>query len=248
MPPARSYHEATYRLLGQEPQTSAAATSKLQAAEKRLGVSFPAAVREWFSLSKGIGLLGKYSNRDHPIDVADWELTEHDGQSRVKFKAENQGVCDWSFVLDGSDDPPVLVQIDEDEPIVTAPKFSTYIYACVWDYSQVMESPCLVQANINPLTAQTLATLHQNFAAQPSTFGWPGDLQHRFAGEDVTILLWASKRQTDWFVSARSLEQLETGLRRIWHCDQVGPQFYSCGGEDAEEVLARLRVELQRAR
>ena len=78
-------------------------------AEKRLGFRLPASVRESYSIKDAIDILAKYSNQDPPILLKEFAVTEWNSLRLLPFKYENQGVCTWSVVLDGSDDPPVYV-------------------------------------------------------------------------------------------------------------------------------------------
>lgn len=239
------FHAATYDLLGNKPETSAVASDKLDATEQRLGIRLPASFREWFSLTNAIRILDKYGNGDPPIPADRLKLAEFHGEPILPFRDENQCVCLWSLILDGTDDPPVIVDTHEGDPVVTAPSFSAYIYSCIWDHQFVLRMPHLVQANIKPLAPQVLAKLRRHFAAKAQTFGWPGDVQYRFAGEQFALLLWHSQDQTDWFVGARNLPAMEIVLRTIWNYDDVGPSFYGCGDSDeVNPLLEKLNDEL----
>jgi hypothetical protein len=145
-------------------------------------------------------------------------------------------------VLDGSDDPPVYVDVDTDgaEWQMQAPKFSACIYACVWDHVFVFDQPGLVQAQNEPLSAEALGHLRERFTEQPPTFGWPGSTQHRFAGKSQAILNWAGEDQADWFVGARDAKSLETALRAVWSADNIGVSFHDCS-EIGNAGLDRIR-------
>jgi hypothetical protein len=236
-----NFHGVTFRLLQKEPRPSATAIRQLAETEDRLQFTLPAAAREWYS-SGSFGLLEKHSNCDRPIPIDKWQLEKHSGQTVLPFKIENQGVCQWSLVIDGTDDPPVLVDVDDRGGIVAASTFSGYVQSCIWDYTQVLDAEFLVQANVNPLSPASLKNLREHFTEWPATTGWPGDEQHRFAGDDCSILTWTTmKTQTDWFIGAATPEKLEAALRWIWACDDVGPSLYSCSGEETDELLERIR-------
>jgi len=235
-------HTATFRLLRTAPQVSPAAVSQVEDAERRLGFRFPASVREWYCDSEAIDILAKYSNQDPPIPLKKFAVTEWHSLRLLPFKYENQGVCTWSIVLDGSDDPPVNVDVDSDgaEWKPQAPTFSAYIHACVWDYVSVFDQPGLVQAQNEPLSAESLGQLRERFTEQPPTFAWPGSTQYRFVGKGQAILIWAGEDQADWFVGAREAKLLETALRTVWNVDNVGPSLYGCS-EIGKAVLDRIR-------
>src|SRR5262245_21618212 len=109
-----SFHLATCRLLRKEPRMSAAAQSAVENVERRLGFRLPASVREWYCDDKAIDILAKYNNQDWPIRLEKFAVIEWNSLRLLPFKYENQGVCTWSISLDGSDDPPVYVDVDTD--------------------------------------------------------------------------------------------------------------------------------------
>jgi len=59
-----------------------------------------------------------------------------------------------------------------------------------------------------PLSEESLGFLRSHFQAELITHGWPGDTQYRFFTGDQRILIWDSKTQADWFLSAKSTEAL----------------------------------------
>ena len=225
-----AFHTATFRLLRTEPQVSPAAASQVEAAERRLGFRLPTSVGEWYCNEGAIDILAKYSNQDPPIPLEKFAVIEWNSLRLMPFKYENQGVCTWSISLDGSDDPPVYVDVDSDgkQWNMQAPTFSAYAYACVWDYALVLDQPALVQAQNEPLSEEAVGELRRHFGELPPTSGWPGSTQHRFAGNQCAILIWAGKGQADWFVGARDAKSLEGFLRIVWNLDGVGPALYDC--------------------
>lgn len=237
-----SYHTNTFRLLGAEPHSSSAAISDVACAEKRLGLRLPLSVREWYGYHEAIEILEKHSNQDPPIPIGEFTLSQWGAHRLLPFRIENQGVCIWSIVLDGSDDPPIYVDVDSTgtEWHLQAPTFSAYVYACVWDYKVVFGQPALAQAQNEPLSAEAIADLEMAFVAQPKTYGWPGSTQYRFAGNNHAVLIWAADGQADWFVGACDERSLESALRKVWQLNDVGKSFYDCS-EIAKGVLARLR-------
>ncbi len=236
------YHSAVFRLLAIEPQVSPAAVVDLEHTERRLGIRLPSSVREWYCNEKAIDLMAKYSNSDWPIPLQEFEVRQWKSHRLLPFKYENQGVCVWVLVLDGSDDPPVYVDVDANgaQWNIQAPTFSAYIYACVWDYVCVLDQPGLVQAQNQPLSPAAVDQLRRLFAEQPQTFCWPGIVQHRFAGKDQAVLIRAGEDQADWFLGAGDADSLETALRAVWQVDGVGESLYGCS-ESGRSVLERIR-------
>src|SRR5437868_1224777 len=56
-----SYHAATLRLLSSEPTCSPATRAAVQETERRLGLSLPPLVREWYSYENAIEILAEHS-------------------------------------------------------------------------------------------------------------------------------------------------------------------------------------------
>jgi hypothetical protein len=237
------FHAPTFRLLGVQPRVSSTAVSEVEVAERRLSFRLPASVREWYCNENAVELLARYSNDDPPITPREFAVREWNGQQLIPFKNENQGVCVWAFILDGSADPPVFVDVDSGgaQWEFMAPTFSGYVYSCVWDYAIVLNQPALVQAQNGPLSAQGVARLRDLFTEQVPTFGWPGGTQRRFVGKDRAILIWDGPGQADWFVGARDAASLESALRAVWDIDAVGGSFYDCSvvGRSVLEKLKR---------
>ena len=240
-----SFQRATFELLGTQPRTSTAALSELERAEQRLGMRLPPSVRDWYSHDGALAILRLHSNDDPPIPVEEFSLTESPAGRLMPIRWENQGVCTWAILLDGSEDPPVLVDVDSDGTVwqPLAEKFSTYVYTCVWDYHVVLRRPALVQAQNRPLSPQALQALQGLFHEEPRTFGWPGSAQYRFDGGQHGILIWSTEdEQADWFVGAADANSLESALRQVWNLDRVGESFYDCS-RIAKVILTKLKSE-----
>jgi hypothetical protein len=239
-----SFHHGTFELLGTQPQTSTAALGELESTERRLGMRLPPAVREWYSYDDALSILAANSNDDPPIPMHELALAESMAGRLIPIRRENQGVCTWAVLLDGSDDPPVLVEVDSDGTVwqPCAKKFSTYVYTCVWDYHVVLRQPALAQAQNGPLTPQALQALQGLFDERPRTFGWPGSAQYRFYGGQHGVLVWSTEdQQADWFVGAADANSLESALRLVWNLDEVGKSFYD-RSKIAKVTLAKLKT------
>ena len=156
-----SFHSATSRLLGIDLRESSAAVSEVERAERRLGFRLPAAVREWYCNDASTIILAEHSNQDRPIPLAKFAVKEWKSRRLLPFQIENQGVCTWSIMLDGSDDPPVYVDVDSNgtEWQIQAPTFTAYVHACVWDYEMVLGEPALAQAQNESLSPEAVNLL-----------------------------------------------------------------------------------------
>jgi hypothetical protein len=183
----------------------------------------------------------EHSNRDPPIPVAEFSLTESPLGPLIPIRCENQGVCTWAILLDGSNDPPVFVDVDSDgtQWRLHAQNFSTYVYTCVWDYRLVFKQPALVQAQNGPISDLSLKALADLFDRRPKTFAWPGSVQYRFRGNNSAVLIWSTDGESaDWFLGAPDRNPLESALRIVWKLDEVGKSFYPCS-DIAKDVLAK---------
>jgi hypothetical protein len=237
-----TFHDATFELLGGTPVPSAVALKELESAERRLGIRLPPSVREWYSCEGALSILASHSNHDPPNPVQEFAVTRSSIGRLIPIRWENQGVCIWAILLDGSDDPPVVVDVDSDGEVWQphAPTFSTYVSACVWDYRAVIRQPVLVQAQNDPLGPEALRALRGLFAERPTTLGWPGSAQYRFAGGRHGILIWSTENaQADWHVGAADGDALESALRLVWDLDAVGESFYGMSSVGTA-ILTRL--------
>ena len=128
------YHAKTIDLVS-EPVPAGNEQSVILA-ERRLGVRLPESVREWYSEVDGRNLLSKYSNNDWALNPDEFKRVELCGKELVTFLVENQGVCWWGFELNGSDDPPVHVNLDPppDNLFQYAATFSEFTYVRVFDF------------------------------------------------------------------------------------------------------------------
>jgi hypothetical protein len=235
-------HDATVEHLDIRLRITMAALGELARTQRRLGIDLPPSVREWYAYDCALSVLSEHSNGDPPIPVEEFVLTESMVGPLIPIRRENQGVRTWAILLDGSNDPPVFVNVDSDgtEWRLHAQSFSTYVYTCVWDYRIVFKQPALVQAQNGPISDLALKALADSFERRPKTFAWPGSAQYRFRGNGNGVLIWSMEGQADWFVGAADATSLESALRIVWELDEVGNSFYACS-DIAKEVLARLK-------
>lgn len=245
------YHARSFELLGIQPCISASATDALARVEETIGRALPASIREWYAQQDACRLLLEYSNGDPPLDIV--QLGEplcdtHGGgphdlllRDLLPFRFENQGVCVWAVQLNGSEDPPVVVDRDTQFKIwqPCASSFSEHVYTCVWDYALVLLRDLLIQAQHGPVSREALAFLKEHFVPGPVTTGWPGDTQYRFSRGDQRILIWSTGKSADWWLAADSEDSLRELASTVGSCDQVNKSFWS-NSEQGERVLTRL--------
>src|SRR5262245_2422103 len=102
------YHTATYELLGARP-TAVRDAAELVAADQRLGLRLPEAMREWYLLREAV----TFASRQNRLCRLDQLQTVADRPRYLHVMTENQGVCVWSVDLDGGPNPPVLVNVED---------------------------------------------------------------------------------------------------------------------------------------
>jgi hypothetical protein len=238
-----AWHTRTFGLLGFESQASAAAEVAVHQAERRLGMSLPPSVRDWYVREDALRILAEHSNGDPPVPLTEFAVLNWQSRRLLPFRHENQGVCTWAIDVNGSDDPPVYVDVDTDgrEWQLLAPGFSQYVYSCVWDYRLVFGQPGLVEAQNRALSPSALGILGSGFRQEVQTHGWPGSTQYRFHRDRQAILIWDGPGQADWFVAAPTAETLESALIAVWQLDDVGKSLYDCS-QLGRETLERVRT------
>src|SRR5262249_35292861 len=167
-----SYHQSVFDLLDLQPSESATAREMIEVCEAHCGWRLPEAVRQWYLIDQVVPLQRvdnfhgfpeneenhlwyDYSNMDHP-EPLDMVLQRFASElqayrpgsdtNRVRILVENQAVCSWFVQLDGSDDPPVVVDESYDyrpnhpdgsrvlEWVKVADYFSEFVFDWVADY------------------------------------------------------------------------------------------------------------------
>jgi hypothetical protein len=213
------YHDTSVALI--EKPLPAGDANRVASAEERLGVRFPASVREWYSAIDGRDVLSRYSNDDIAFEPEDFRLECIGGKKLIAVLLENQGVCWWGFELDAGDDPPVYVDLNPppDNLFVYSSSFSEFTFVRIFDHEGFWDSDRFSLDTFPPLTTEDLEFLKQKFAQQPSSKGWPGTDTYRFLSELGRITIWQSKEQADWTLSTKSpaaLAQLRGEVAHLW--------------------------------
>jgi hypothetical protein len=261
---ALRFHAATFARIGKQPRRSRRALELWKQRERQCGVAFPAAVREWY-LAGGPGLgrsIGCGRTADQMVALRDLgrPLANWYAMGNADFVAagllivmhENQGVCTWAVKLDGSDDPPVVVEVDSSARAARlsairwqrcAASFSAFMYCRAWDHGHALARIALaLSAQDVPLARRDLAFLRAHFTEGPRTFGHPGVANHRFFTDDSAILIWSGEDQCDWHLMASSDDALLRLLGRVARCGTLTDTLYALGDPRSERVLARWRA------
>ena len=213
------YHKRTLKLLGN--CYPAGEPERARAAEARLGITLPASVREWYADLDGRSVLGTYSNDDCPVPPEEFECMQFGGMTLIKVLVENQAVCWWGFVLDGSDDPAVYVNMDPppDDLHLYSDSFSEFTYVRVFDNHGLWDEDRMSMHICGPLAADDLVALEDRFNSEPKSDGWPASVTHRYSDPLGRITIWSGPLQSDWILSADSgsaLGALRERVSSIW--------------------------------
>ena len=192
---------------------------ELDAAEQRLGLKLPLALREWYALA------GRREDIIAPqnflVSPPELEISEENGL--LIFHCENQQVVEWGVQEDdlGLVDPPVWLDDsglhDTQQKLIRENNTLTE-FALQMVVMETMFNPKLFQA-LSWVTPQTIGKAERNFV--PLGFPdwhWPS-YPTRFYGDD-DILVQVSEGEDLWLqVTARSLaayEEAKTALEITW--------------------------------
>ncbi|MEV8517112.1 SMI1/KNR4 family protein [Dactylosporangium sp. NPDC051484] len=230
------YHARSLALAGRTAETSPDAVAAVDRFATARGFPLPASVREWYSLAAGQETLSRFSNEDRvyaahelgrpepywpdgePDQERDWDPVAE--RQLLPFMIENQGVCYWAVMLDGSDDPPVMISFDDLEPtdewtMLTA-SFSDLVYTRIWDH-RAMSSVQALRAPVASFDPAAWAGLGTRLEERPAD---SNGQRYRFAGsaDDQRVLLekdaWGPTGQCYlWAASDDLLVDLVTTVR-----------------------------------
>lgn len=247
------FHERAFTLHQRAWKVRPDAEATIGAIERRLQCALPAAVREWYSLENCDETMRGWSNEDHPIssDKLGVPLRGDGGwgpeqdwlkKGLLPLLVENQSCAVWAVALDGTDDPPVLVDNGTEGGMWVryADSFSEFIYVQAWD-ALVMSSEFLAFAGFGPLSESALSGLNSQCRAVPMTHGWPDKDGCRFEAGDQRVLIWSGETQAYWYVSAGTEESLEKLIRSLGPLEGVRGELDS-RNEASRRVLQRVRA------
>ncbi len=180
------YHQATYarfQLAFDDSQLAQVAE-----AEKRLGVRFPAAVREWYGRKDACKLI-RQQDRIRPLEKL--EVVEKDGGRHLIFLDESRVAWTVSCLLDGSENPKVLITGER----LTRPhadSFSDAIFCYIFDWHGDERYRIPMAGAFSPLKNGELEMLQRRFPQKfPLTYNGFYRLgkSHRFDAGTFTLTL-----------------------------------------------------------
>jgi len=213
------YHRHTLEMIRRWPPTLS--SEAIDAAARRLGITIPEAVRQWYSVGDAVQIRERYSNADYPTSPDDFTVERAQDNPVIEFLGENQGVCSWAFLLNGSDDPPVMINLDppaDEAWRYCVDRFSTFIYCRVFDHIHWYDD--LMYGEIyGPLSEGDLAFLRDRFREEPTTLNRANSQTYRFSQGERRMIIWTMEDQSDWYVSSDTkddLEELKSILQSVW--------------------------------
>ena len=106
--------------------------NQLECFAKDNNIKFPKSFQEWMLFSKSRLWVMKLTKRVLNISaVNSFVLYEWEKQKILSFCVEDNGYCEWGILLNGSEDPPVLTKLYEDDVFnwcEAASSFSQFIF------------------------------------------------------------------------------------------------------------------------
>lgn len=156
---------------------------ELESANRRLGRSLPAALREWYLLAGRRADI--WSRQDHVLSPNEFRIQG----DHLVFIVENQDVVEWGFRRDeiASDDPPVYVSSVDDRDVWLKENDSLSLFALQWfAYCLKWSNECRWWANAC-VEADVVAGIVASYPRLPLVVRhWPGP--SRFYGHRDIIV------------------------------------------------------------
>lgn len=230
-----TYHQAVFDLIGEKPIVLPQAVEALDYLEQSKGIVLPASVREWYSLEGAASIISRFPSCGYAREVRQlgdivryWlDRSYHEvdllEQGLVWVMKEHQDVYSWAIHLNGSDDPPVVVTI-ENENLIPFTKydlyvetFSTFVYTCAWDEPLVADDQTFGWKR-GLLLATELAFFRDHFQEGPLTLNAPGLFNRRFCSGNKRILIHESEDQTNWYFYAPTDDELKQLVEAVLQC------------------------------
>lgn len=251
------YHHAIFDLLDRTPVISETAQALIAEREKACGVTFPASVKEYFSVEGAVKLFGQQT--PHYLTLLN-ELgkPEEVAQGYLHVATENQAVVLWFARLDGSEDPAVYhddnryfdLEFSAINWAFNSATFTNFIFDMLSDYhfsSWKFPSGSRLTAVDKVPDNNLLDKLRYKFREGPFT-DLPDVKVHRFYNKHGLIRISYAVAQNlalakaEWIIEADGVMTLETSVESIWHYGTLSrtlqPDSYS---PPARLVLGRLK-------
>jgi hypothetical protein len=260
------YHEATFRLLGEEPVLSPTAVGEIEAAERRCGRRLPLSVREWYSLEGVDTRLHEPVHRRRNVFCSvrqvlrwfeAWPQPHSWEEQYVLVRTED---ISHAFLPDGSDDPPIYVDHDDGVWQFSQAHFTEFVFGWAlykktrpYVLTKSEDARICLQAADSSFGPMELDFLKENYDEGPVCACHPNPRFHCFFSTDTWIHVSASLQPYtlepfwSWQIIAASEEALYQAARKVWPCSTLAQTLVAYGAA-GWSVLARLRQEFGRER
>jgi hypothetical protein len=199
------FHTEAFNLMGIRPVCSPERLKLIAEKETEMNRRFPLSLRELYAVEK-IEEWFESQNGDQLVPLQRLELEtreywEHElglrflnvpsnmqANEGICFFVECQGCWSWWVLLNGSEDPPVIVESLFDEAqILVCDKLSDFIFAYAWDQS-IMDSPSF-QTGDYTSEKEFLRLLRNRCEEKPTTRLASTVHRYRFGYKDCRLFL-----------------------------------------------------------
>jgi hypothetical protein len=224
------YHQNTFNLLSLKPIVSEELLKLLNDVEHQYSISIPPSIREWYSIKEAMNILKTSILFDVPHPPQEWHnigqfwlgdrlCNDLLSEGFLLILSENQGVFHWAVKLDGSDDPPVFIEIDSVPNFIWqlyTKRFSEFIYDIVWKFVKKPEQIKLIA--YTSITQADLSALTQSFKKLPTLIYPKEEKLYRFRGDSQSIEIREEQGAicVTWCLSAQSPSLLFSLASQIW--------------------------------
>jgi hypothetical protein len=215
---AIEYHGAALEMLGVPAGRSPERERVLAERERHNGVSFPAAVTEWFALEDGDRLFHEKSNQDRLEALEELGDPDETRQGYLRVAIENQGVVAFYVRLDEGDDPPVYDNNDEfgEEQLdriswnLVSVCFSNFVFdmLCIGRL-QAYRRDLHVRATGRAPHATHLDALGRRLRPGPVTRTADVEVHRFFGPHEYATVRWEPGGEAEWHLEADSPEALD---------------------------------------
>lgn len=214
------FHTEAFNLMGIQPVYSLERLKLIAEKEREMNRRFPPSLRELYAV-EGVEEWFGSRNADKLVPLQRLELEtreywEHElglrflnipsnmqASEGIYFFIECQGCWSWWILLNGAEDPPVIVESLFDEAqILACDKLSDFILACAWDLS-IMDSPSFQTGRYESEQA-FLRLLRNRCVEKPTTRLASTVHRYRFRYKDCRLFLFEETCQI--FIAAENEE------------------------------------------
>jgi hypothetical protein len=225
------YHQRALEIMGIEPVFSEERIRILEEWEREYQRALPAALKELYAL-EGIEEWFRQANQDFlkPIDclfLDDWSEIDEDEvecvglslkdlrQGTVHFFCENQGVVNWEVLMNGSNDPPVVID-SFNVWMIACPRLSDFFLAVAWDHALLCDDNVLWGAVDYKKVEEVKDRLFAQFEQLPVTYGWTTERAVlRFQKENWRVSLHDEGHGDAWIAGWKNEKELEELMRLV---------------------------------